>query len=573
MLSNPEEKYKMNKKQFSPEFSVSDQLELTDLPELAAAGIRTLICNRPDKEAPGQLAYADLALAAEALGMQSVQLPVVSDTINSRQEREFGALLETHPGPVHAWCRSGLRSATLWSLNMIRAGSTPAEAAATASAHGFDFSNFAVKFRPVIAELDGSFNNVQIDGHCPILIVGGGSGGIALAASLLKRDDALDITIIEPSEVHYYQPGFTMVGGGVFNIAETRRQTASLIPKQVRWVKAAVSNFLPEQNLTVLDNGAVYSYDRLVVCAGLKLNWTAVEGLEATLGKNGVTSNYRPDLAPYTWELVQKLKAGRAVFTQPPMPIKCAGAPQKALYLSGDHWLRHGVLENINIEFRNAGPVLFGVKDYVPALQNYIERYKVQLHFGNNLVKVDGPRQIATFSSTNAEGKQQLIDVKFDMLHVCPPQCAPDFIRNSPLADLAGWMNVDQQTLQHKEYANIWGLGDVTNTPNAKTAAAVRKQAPIVACNMLADLQGTGTIYAYDGYGSCPLTVERGKIVLAEFGYGGKLLPSLPGWLLDGRKPTWRAWFLKASILPFLYWHLMLKGNELLAKPEHPVNK
>lgn len=563
----------MNRKQLSPEFSVSDQISAQDIKLLAESGVLTLICNRPDKEAADQPEYAELAAAASAAGMKCVQLPVVHDTINSSQVSAFAQLLASAQAPVHAWCRSGLRSTALWALARIAAGDPEQAIVDAASAQGFDFSTFGSKFRSVIAELNGSLDNIAVKAHCPVLIIGGGSGGITLASSLLKRDASLAITIVEPADTHYYQPGFTMVGGGVFNLEQTRRPMSSLLPQGVTWIQAAVAHFQPEKNMVILDNEDKYSYERLAVSAGLKLNWGAVAGLEESLGKNGVTSNYRPDLAPYTWELVSKLKSGKAIFTQPPMPIKCAGAPQKALYLSGDHWLRNGVLNNVSIEFRNAGPVLFGVKDYVPALQRYIDRYRAKVHFGNNLVAVDGPNRIATFSCTDAEDKPQKVDVKFDMLHVCPPQCAPDFMRNSPLADLAGWIDVDQRSLRHKRYANVWGLGDITNTPNAKTAAAVRKQAPVVAQNMVADLRNTGNYYGYDGYGSCPLTVERGKIVLAEFGYGGKLLPTFPSWLLEGRKPTWLAWFLKVTVLPFLYWNLMLKGNEMMASPDQPLEK
>ena len=154
------------------------------------------------------------------------------------------------------------------------------------------------------------------------------------------------------------------------------------------------------------------------------------------------------------------------------------------------------------------------------------------------------------------------------MIHVVPPQQAPDFIRASPLADAAGWVDVDQGTLRHKAFANIWALGDVMNAPNAKTAAAARKQAPIVANNVLKDMGFATANAAYDGYGSCPLTVERGKIVFAEFGYGGKLLPTFPKWLIDEQKPSRLAWLLKERVLPPIYWHAMLKGKEWYAKPE-----
>ena len=395
-----------------------------------------------------------------------------------------------------------------------------------------------------------------------VVIVGGGAAGIATAASLHKREPSLRIAIVEPSDKHYYQPGWTMVGGGIFQAKQTERDMASVMPDYVSWIRQAATAFEPDKNAVVLADGSRIKYIFLVVAAGLKLDWDGVEGLSDTLGRNGVTSNYRYDLAPYTWELVQSLRSGRALFTQPLMPIKCAGAPQKAMYLSCSEWERRGVLSDIDVHFHNAGGVLFGVADYVPALMEYVGRYGISLDLNERLTAVDGSAKTATFA-TEAGSKT----VDFDMLHVCPPQTAPDFVKSSPLAGEGGWIDVDQQTLRHTQFDNVFGVGDCTNTPNAKTAAAVRKQAPIVASNLIAAILDKPMPSYYDGYGSCPLTVERGKIVLAEFGYGGKLLPSFPDWALDGTKPTRRAWVLKADILPKLYWEGMLKGREWLVKP------
>lgn len=395
-----------------------------------------------------------------------------------------------------------------------------------------------------------------------IAILGGGSAGISVAASLLKRDPSLDIAVIEPSDVHYYQPGWTMVGGGVFEAPVTRRATAQVMPKGVTWIRQAVATFQPDSNRVTLSDGTTITYKLLIVAPGIRLAWDKIAGLEAALGKNGVTSNYRYDLAPYTWELVNRIKSGRAIFTQPPMPIKCAGAPQKAMYLSCDAWRRSGVLSNIEVEFRNAGGVLFGVEAYVPALMEYVDRYGIGLKFGSNLVAVDGAGKTATFKTEEGE-----VTREFDMIHVVPPQEAPRFIAESPLAAESGYVDVDQFTLRHNRYPNIFGLGDAGSMPNAKTAAAARKQAPIVAVNALQVLSGKEPIAAYDGYGSCPLTVERGKIVLAEFGYGGKLLPTFPNWLIEGTRPRRLSWLLKSDILPWVYWNGMLKGHEWLARP------
>jgi len=399
-----------------------------------------------------------------------------------------------------------------------------------------------------------------------IVVVGGGSAGIAAAASILRRRPALDVAIIEPSDTHAYQPGWTMVGGGVFQPEVTQRAMASVMPKQATWIKAAAASFEPENNQVTLDDGSIVTYAILIVAPGIRLAWEKIEGLLETLGKNGVTSNYRGDLAPYTWKIVKTFTSGRAIFSQPPMPIKCAGAPQKSMYLSCDHWRRKGILKDVEVEFRNAGGVLFGVKDYVPALIEYVEKYDIALKLENNLIAVDGPARKATFTTKDGQDT-----VAFDMLHVVPPQVAPQFLAQSDLSDDSGFTDVDHHTLQHSHYENVFGLGDASATPNAKTAAAARKQAPVVAVNALRVLDGKGPTAGYDGYGSCPLTVERGKIVLAEFAYGGKLAPSFPTWLIDGTKAQRLSWMLKADALPWIYWNGMLKGREWLAGPGNMI--
>ena len=552
----------MDIRQLAPAISVSPQILPADLAALKQAGFRAIICNRPDGEGADQPLFAEVARAAEALGIEAHYLPAESGKVSDNQGATFGQLLDRLPKPVLAYCRTGMRSATMWALSESARQTLPQIVFAAQQA-GFDLK--AVVRR--IANQGRTPIEVAEAEHA-VVIIGGGAAGIATAASLLARSPGLDIVIIDPADVHYYQPGWTLVGCGVFDAAETAHTMASTIPHGVHWIKSAVAAFEPERNAVILDGCRVVKYQQLVVCPGLKLNWQAIEGLPETLGRNGVTSNYLYHLAPYTWKLVQELRQGRAIFTQPPMPIKCAGAPQKAMYLSADHWKREGVLDRIDIEFCNAGAVLFGVPAYVPALMEYITAYGVHLHFGNTLTSVDGPARTATFSRANADGSKEIVTREFDLLHVVPPQVAPDFIRVSPLADAAGWIDIDPATLRHKAFANIHALGDAGNSSNAKTAAAARKQAPVVAHNVLAAMGKCKGTASYDGYGSCPLTVERGKIVLAEFGYGGKLAPSFPSWLIDGTRPSRLAWLLKERILPPLYWRGMLKGREWMAKPE-----
>lgn len=552
----------MELRNISSKFTVSPQITVEDVKTIAAQGFRAILCNRPDGEGADQPSFKEIDAAAKAAGIEARYVPVQSGIVKDDDVAAFGEALEDLQRPVLAFCRTGTRSATLWSFHESKKRPMSDILLATKAA-GYDMNGVARR----IAN-GGRTPTDTGDAHFQVVIVGAGAGGISVAASLKARKPDLDIAVIDPADIHYYQPGWTMVGGGIFDAQATAKTMGSLIPKGVHWIKSAVAAFEPENNAVVLDGCRVVKYDRLVVCPGLKLDWGKVAGLEETLGRNGVTSNYRYDLAPYTWQLVQEMKTGRALFTQPPMPIKCAGAPQKALYLSGDTWFRSGVLKDIDIQFMNAGGVLFGVKDYVPALERYIEKYGASLNFFHNLVSIDGPAKKAVFEVVKPDTAPTLIETEFDMIHVCPPQTAPDFIRVSPLADAAGWIDVDQATLRHQSFDNIWSLGDVMNAPNAKTAAAARKQAPTVADNIVADIAGGSAVAQYDGYGSCPLTVERGKIVLAEFGYGGALKPSFPRFLIDGTKPSRAAWFLKETLLPPIYWKAMLRGKEWMARPE-----
>lgn len=552
----------MDLKAISPNLSVSAQILPSDIEDLAKLGFKSILCNRPDGEAADQPTFEEIEIAAKAAGITAKYQPIVAGKVSDEDADDFNTAMTSLAGPVLAYCRTGTRSATLWSLSAA-ATKSPAEILQATKAAGYDMAGVV---RRIVN--GGKTPTDEGDAKFDVVVVGGGAAGIAVASSLQARAANINVAVIDPADVHYYQPGWTMVGGGIFDPQTTAKTMGSLIPEDVTWIKSAVAAFEPANNAVVLDGCRVVKYDRLIVCPGLKLDWNKVDGLVETLGKNGVTSNYRYDLAPYTWDLVRDLKGGKAIFTQPPMPIKCAGAPQKAMYLSGDHWLRSGVLKDIDIQFMNAGGVLFGVKDYVPALEQYVERYNADLNFFHNLVAVDGPARKAWFDVAKPDTPTERVEVDFDMMHVCPPQTAPDFIRVSPLADAAGWIDVDQHTLRHKTYDNIWSLGDVMNAPNAKTAAAARMQAPVVAENVADDIAGKSPTAIYNGYGSCPLTVERGKIVLAEFGYGGAILPSFPNWMINGTKPSRLAWFLKETILPPIYWRAMLRGREWLAKPQ-----
>jgi sulfide:quinone oxidoreductase len=392
-----------------------------------------------------------------------------------------------------------------------------------------------------------------------VVVIGAGAAGTSVAASLLRQSPELDIAIVEPSDVHYYQPAFTLVGGGAYSLAKAARPQASTLPEKARWIRAAATKLDPDNNQIQLSDGRNLAYDILVVTPGLKLDWDKVTGLRETLGRNGVCSNYDPSLAEYTWECIRTFKGGKALFTQPPAPIKCAGAPQKIAYLAADYLRRHQLANRSEVKFYSAAGALFSVPEFVPPLNQVAQNYNIGVLLNHNLIAVDGDKREATFRFTDSDGETRDVTETFDLLHVTPPQCAPDFVKDSPLANAGGWVDVDQHSLQHVRYANVFSLGDCSSLPTSKTAAAIRKQSPVAAANILARLSDTKPAAEYDGYTSCPVVTGYGKVMLAEFVYGGTVTPTLP---LSPFKESRFYWQVKKRFLPPFYFDYMLKGKE-----------
>ncbi len=392
--------------------------------------------------------------------------------------------------------------------------------------------------------------------HHKVVIIGGGSAGISVAARLLGDVD--DVAIIEPSEHHYYQPLWTLVGGGCSKRETSRRSEASVMPKAVTWIRDAAAEFDPDNRVVVTSGGKTIGYDVMVVCPGIQLDWDKTEGLSHTLGKNGVSSNYTYELAPKTWEYIRTTRSGTAVFTMPSGPIKCAGAPQKIAYLAADHWRKQGVLNNIDVHLVLPTPGMFGVKAFSDALDVVVKDYGINVHFSSELQSVDGEGRKATIKSLADESSFSL---DYDVMHVVPHQSAPDWIKQSPLSNdtPAGYVDVDKHTHQHVRYPEIFALGDAGSTPNSKTGAAIRKQAPVVAANVVAVLGSAPLPERYEGYASCPLTTSSSKMLLAEFDYTMEPTPSFP--VVNLQKPRRDMWYLKKYGLPFMYWNLMLKGR------------
>jgi sulfide:quinone oxidoreductase len=392
-----------------------------------------------------------------------------------------------------------------------------------------------------------------------ILIVGGGTAGITTAAHLIRAGAlAKHITILEPSKTHFYQPIWTLVGGGVVRRECSARDESRVIPRGVEWIQAGAAEIDPERQHVLTTSGSKIGYDFLVVATGVELDWGAIPGLKEAIQTPSVSTNYSYDFAPKTWQLINRFRGEVALFHMPGTPIKCPGAPQKIMYLAADYFRQHGI--GASVVYGSALPAIYGIKEYAAILNPVVERYGIQTHYNHRLIEIDPIKQEAIFENTADPAKAHNA-IRYDLLHAVPPQRAPAFVRNSALADKQGWLNVDKDTLRSVKYPNVFALGDVAGTPNAKTGASACKQAPVVASNLLAALQGREPVSQYDGYVACPIVTGYGKMLLCEFDYTKNPTPTIP--FINTFQERYDMWLLKKYGLPWIYWNLGLRGRTI----------
>lgn len=401
-----------------------------------------------------------------------------------------------------------------------------------------------------------------------VVVVGGGTAGLTIGHQLLRsgRFSSDDIAIIDPSVWHDYQPGWTLVGGGLKRREQLRSPLKSLIDPKLKFYNEGVATLHPENNSLSLAGGDRIEYQHLVVVPGIKINYGSIKGLPEALAdpESPVSSIYGYETCEKVFGTIKKLHEGDAIFTQPTGVIKCAGAPQKIMWLALDYWKRAGLYDPrnasrspIKISFATGLPTMFGVPKYSAKLEELRKERAVEGLFQHDLVSVNG--NIATFARA---GEKELVTRKFDLLHVVPKMGPHEFVRNSTLSNDAGYVDVDERTTQSTKYQNVWSVGDASNLPTSKTAAAITAQAPILVSNLLDSLDGKVPDHEYDGYTSCPIPTEYGKLLLAEFKYGGvpaETFGKIFG--IDQAVPRRAFYYMKRDFFPWVYKHFMVKGT------------
>ncbi|XP_076631160.1 sulfide quinone oxidoreductase [Colletes latitarsis] len=426
--------------------------------------------------------------------------------------------------------------------------------------HNLTSRLFTCNFEPFTRNLLIKNESRGVHHSCQILVVGGGTGGCSMAAKFANRfKDPNQVIIVEPSDIHYYQPLFTLIGGGIKSFQSSKRSMKDVLPQNAKWLQESVMRFEPEQNEIIMSNGDTVQYKYMIVAMGLQLHWEKVPGLIDGLRDHTsqVCSIYGPETVANVFSKISKTKDGTALFTFPNSPVKCPGAPQKIVYLAEDYFRKHKVRDNIKVVYNTALPVIFGVKKYADALWNVCGQRDITVNLQMNLVEINTSAREAVFQ--RLDKPNETVVHKYSLLHVCPPMGPPDVLKRHPsLTNEVGFLSVDPKTLRHTKYSNIYGIGDCTSSPNSKTMAAIAAQGKVLYNNLTNDMMNKSTTMAYNGYSSCPLVTGYGKCILAEFDYNLQPLETFP--VNQGRE-YYFTYILKTYIFPFIYWNLMLRGK------------
>ena len=397
-----------------------------------------------------------------------------------------------------------------------------------------------------------------------IVIAGAGAAGLAAAARLRAQLDGAQITLIDARKEHFYQPGFTLVAGGVKPQTYVVSSTAEYVPAGVELLAERVAEFDPDANAVVTESGKRIAYDYLLVTTGLKLDYAAIPGMDVEqIGKNGLGSIYHSPAAAFaTWQALSAFadKGGVGVFSRPATEMKCAGAPLKYTFISDDHLRRRGNRGKAEIIYKAHNKAFFSVPIVSEKVRMLFQDRGIKTQMERVLQSIDLGKRIAVYKTPEGTEEQP-----YDFINVIPPMRAPDAVRNSPLrwqegpfaAD--GWMEVDKANLRHKRYPNVFGIGDVAGVPKGKTAASVKWQVPVAVDHLLASITGKESSAIYNGYTSCPLITRLGRAMLVEFDYKDNLVPSFPG-VVAPLEELWVSWVMKTMALKPTYIS-MLRGR------------
>lgn len=365
-----------------------------------------------------------------------------------------------------------------------------------------------------------------------VVVVGGGVGGTIIANRLSRRRD-VEVTVVDNHGRHLYQPGLLYVPLNGKTVEDWERDEARLLRRPVKLRVGRATRIDPDRRRLDLEDGAI-DYDWLVIATGSRVyHDDAMPGL-----KEHGFHFHCAHAATRLKERLANFHGGRVVIGAAAMPYKCPPSIIEFALLF-EEWVRgRGLRANTGITFTYPIADVFPRPEVAPAVRQWLTERDIAIE--TSFV----PAAVESKAVVSATGKR----LDADLIVMVPPHRAAPYLRNSPVAGPTGFVPCDRQTLRVRD--RVYVVGDTADLPVPKSGAAAHFEAPIVAENIAAELDGRVPTATYDGHVGCFCETGGGKAAFIEF-----------SWTTPPKAPVaTRFNRFKKAILNRFYWHLVPKG-------------
>ncbi len=393
-----------------------------------------------------------------------------------------------------------------------------------------------------------------------IVILGAGSAGTMIANKIIKElpENEISLTIIDHSDIHYYQPGFLFIPFGIYSQNMVYKPKRDYIPNGATFLLEKVNLIEYDKNRVVLEDNRKINYDFLIIATGSKIAPEEIEGLNGSGWEKNIFDFYTPEGASNLAGFLRYWKGGKMVLNIAEMPIKCPVAPLEFVFLA-DWWFTvNGLRDKVEIEFVTPLSGVFTKPIASKYLGEIVEKKNINVTSDFNISSVDSEKNIIK----SYEKKE----IDYDLLISIPTNMGSSVIARSGIGDDLNFVPTEKHTLLSKIKDNIFVVGDATNLPSSKAGSVAHFESEILVNNLIRRMDDKELLNEFDGHANCYIESGFGKGILIDFNYDTEPLPGkfpVPGFgpfsLLEETKMNhWGKMMFR-----WIYWNILMRGGEL----------
>ena len=393
-----------------------------------------------------------------------------------------------------------------------------------------------------------------------LVILGGGTGGTIMANKLAKvlDDQEWQITMVDSTEKHYYQPGFLFIPFGLYRLQDTVKPRRQFLPSGVKVLISAIDHIDTDKNAVILQDHSILKYDYLIIATGADIHPEQTEGLLDDEWGKSKFDFYTPSGADRLGQYLKGWQGGKLVVSVTEMPIKCPVAPLEFLFLADAYFTEQGMRDKVDLHLVTPLSGAFTKPKASEILGGFLDRKKITVtpDFGLGRVDSKGKKLISWDDS----------EVNYDLLVSIPTNMGDPCIERSRLGNDLNYVPTDKETLLADGLGNVFVLGDATNLPSSKAGSVVHFQSDVLFQNFLEHAEGREMPSRYNGHTNCFIESGFGKGLLIDFNYQTEPLPGeypLPGvgpFTLLGESSVNHYGKL---MFRWAYWNLLLRGVQM----------